>query len=192
MGTSIDRLTPLDRLMVGASRRWPQDIGALAVMDGTSLLDPAGELRIDAVREAIESRLHLVPRFRQKLRFEPRITLEPASVSPRRMRQRKHLGRKPQALPPVPDGGIDRSFVQISHMPGHGVRTEANHQLNLRQQVQDLPAPCRCAFPPRRQIRSPGIQTWKTQAHGHDGKCRRITKLIRVHLQPLPQTVARS
>lgn len=65
MSRSIDRLTSLDRLMLGASRRWPQDIGALAILDGTCLLDPAGELRIDAVREAIASRLHLVPRFRQ-------------------------------------------------------------------------------------------------------------------------------
>jgi diacylglycerol O-acyltransferase len=65
MSRSIDRLTSLDRLMLGASKRWPQDIGALAILDGTILLDPAGQLRIDAVREAIASRLHLVPRFRQ-------------------------------------------------------------------------------------------------------------------------------
>jgi WS/DGAT/MGAT family acyltransferase len=60
MRTSIDRLSALDRLMVAASGRWPQDIGALAVLDGTG-----GEIRIHAVREAIASRLHLVPRFRQ-------------------------------------------------------------------------------------------------------------------------------
>ncbi len=65
MSRSIDRLTSLDRLMLGASNRWPQDIGALAILDGTILLDPAGELRIDALRAAIASRLHLVPRFRQ-------------------------------------------------------------------------------------------------------------------------------
>jgi hypothetical protein len=28
----------------------PQDIGALAILDGTALVDPAGELRIDAAR----------------------------------------------------------------------------------------------------------------------------------------------
>lgn len=65
MSTLIDRLSSLDRLMLGASKRWPQDIGALAILDGTSLVDPAGELRIEALREAIASRLHLVPRFRQ-------------------------------------------------------------------------------------------------------------------------------
>lgn len=65
MGISIDRLSSLDQLMLRASERWPQDIGALAVLDGTSLLDPIGRFRIEAVLAAIESRLHLVPRFRQ-------------------------------------------------------------------------------------------------------------------------------
>lgn len=46
---------------------WPQEIGALAVLDGKRLLDPDGRFRIEVVREAIQSRLHLVPRFRQLL-----------------------------------------------------------------------------------------------------------------------------
>ncbi|HEX6302377.1 MAG TPA: wax ester/triacylglycerol synthase family O-acyltransferase [Acidimicrobiia bacterium] len=62
---TIDRLTPLDRLMLGASRRWPQDIGALAILDGATLFDASGRLRMEAIRHAIEARLHLVPRFRQ-------------------------------------------------------------------------------------------------------------------------------
>lgn len=68
---TIDRLTPLDRLMLGASSRWPQDIGALAFFDGTTLFDGAGRLRLEALRGAIESRLHLVPRFRQLI-YTPR------------------------------------------------------------------------------------------------------------------------
>jgi diacylglycerol O-acyltransferase / wax synthase len=65
MHSSIDRLTALDQLMLGASKVWPQDIGALALLDGTNLLDTSGRLRIEAVRGAIAARLHLVPRFRQ-------------------------------------------------------------------------------------------------------------------------------
>jgi hypothetical protein len=38
------------------------------LLDGASLLDATDELRIDTVREAIASRLHLVPRFRQVIR----------------------------------------------------------------------------------------------------------------------------
>jgi WS/DGAT/MGAT family acyltransferase len=65
MRSSIDRLTALDQLMLRASKLWPQDIGALALLDGTNLLEPSGRFRIEAVHETIESRLHLVPRFRQ-------------------------------------------------------------------------------------------------------------------------------
>jgi WS/DGAT/MGAT family acyltransferase len=61
----IDRLTALDQLMLRASRRWPQDIGAVALLDGTNLLDRGGRFRVEAVREGIASRLHLVPRLRQ-------------------------------------------------------------------------------------------------------------------------------
>jgi WS/DGAT/MGAT family acyltransferase len=63
--TAIDRLTALDRLMLGASRRWPQHIGALATLDAAPLLDPDGTVRIGAVRRAIASRLHLFGRLRQ-------------------------------------------------------------------------------------------------------------------------------
>jgi WS/DGAT/MGAT family acyltransferase len=65
MRTSTDRLTALDQLMLQASKAWPQDIGALAILDGADLLEPSGRLRIEAVREALGSKLHLVPRFRQ-------------------------------------------------------------------------------------------------------------------------------
>jgi diacylglycerol O-acyltransferase / wax synthase len=71
MRSSIDRLTALDQLMLGASKIWPQDIGALALLDGTNLLDPDGRLRIEAVREGIQSRLQFVPRLRQ-LVYVPR------------------------------------------------------------------------------------------------------------------------
>ena len=51
---------------------WPGDIGALAILDGTSLLDRDGRFRIEAVRRAVEARLHLLPRFRQLLVRPPR------------------------------------------------------------------------------------------------------------------------
>jgi diacylglycerol O-acyltransferase / wax synthase len=95
---SIDRLTSLDRLMLGASKRWPQDIGALAILDGTILLDPAGELRIGAVREAIASRLHLVPRFRQVIHVPGRGLGGPLWVDAPRFDIRDHVAVL--ALPP--------------------------------------------------------------------------------------------
>ncbi|HEY5151324.1 MAG TPA: wax ester/triacylglycerol synthase domain-containing protein [Mycobacterium sp.] len=67
----MDRLTAEDRLMLWSDEGWPQDIGALAVLDGSALLDSDGRFRIDAAREEIERRLHLLPRFRQIL-YQPR------------------------------------------------------------------------------------------------------------------------
>jgi WS/DGAT/MGAT family acyltransferase len=91
MSTSIDRLTSLDRLMLAASTRWPQDIGALAILDGTGLLDPAGDLRIDVVREAVASRLHLVPRFRQVIHAPRRGLGGPLWVDAARFDVRDHV-----------------------------------------------------------------------------------------------------
>ena len=50
---------------------WSGYIGALAILDGTRLLDRDGCLRIQEVRQKLEPRLHLVPRFRQRL-YRPR------------------------------------------------------------------------------------------------------------------------
>lgn len=68
---SMERLTDEDRFMLWPDEIWPQDIGALALLDGSRLIDSNGAFRIDAVREAVASRLHLVPRFRQLLYIPP-------------------------------------------------------------------------------------------------------------------------
>jgi WS/DGAT/MGAT family acyltransferase len=98
MRASIDRLTALDQLMLGASRRWPQDIGALAILDGTDLLDPSGQFRIEAVREAIGSRLHLVPRFRQVVHVPRRGLGGPFWVDAQHVDLRHHVVAR--SLPP--------------------------------------------------------------------------------------------
>jgi diacylglycerol O-acyltransferase len=46
---------------------WPQDIGALGILDGSRLLEADGRFPIEAVREQIGRRLYLLPRFRQLL-----------------------------------------------------------------------------------------------------------------------------
>jgi WS/DGAT/MGAT family acyltransferase len=71
----LDRLTAQDLLMLGADDfGWSEDIGVLAVLDGTRLLDGAGRVRIDELRRRLEPKLHLVPRFRQLL-YRPRLGL---------------------------------------------------------------------------------------------------------------------
>src|SRR5215471_2005781 len=71
----LERLTASDLfLLMWDDYGWPSDIGGLAVLDGTSLLDRDGRVRIDAVRAHLEPRLHLAPRFRQLL-CRPRLGL---------------------------------------------------------------------------------------------------------------------
>jgi WS/DGAT/MGAT family acyltransferase len=66
--SDIERLTAADLMLVWPEARgWPQDIGGLAILDGDRLLDADGRVRIDAARDHIGRRLHLVPRFRQLL-----------------------------------------------------------------------------------------------------------------------------
>jgi diacylglycerol O-acyltransferase / wax synthase len=69
---TIERLTAEDQLMLWPDEIWPQDIGAVAVLEGSNLLDPDGRFRIEVVKELIGSRLHPVPRFRQLLYVPPR------------------------------------------------------------------------------------------------------------------------
>ena len=63
----MERLSGEDRLILWPDAIWPQDIGALGVLAGNRLLDFHGRFRIEAAKQAIEGRLHLLPRFRQVL-----------------------------------------------------------------------------------------------------------------------------
>ena len=63
----IERLSGADRLVLGADASWPQDVGALAILDGAGLLDRDGAIDTVAIRDALARRLHLVPRFRQRV-----------------------------------------------------------------------------------------------------------------------------
>ena len=68
----VERLSREDRLILWPDQVWPQDIGAVGVLDGIGLLESDGRFRIEAAKQAIEARLHLVPRFRQVLRVPRR------------------------------------------------------------------------------------------------------------------------
>jgi WS/DGAT/MGAT family acyltransferase len=71
----LERVTASDLfLLLWDDYGWSTDIGGLAILDGTSLLDRDGRVRIEAVRNRLEPRLHLVPRFRQLL-YRPRVGL---------------------------------------------------------------------------------------------------------------------
>lgn len=64
----MDRLSAQDMSSIWPEMfGWPFDIGGLAILDGDNLVDASGDVRLDYVREAVESKLHFVPRFRQLL-----------------------------------------------------------------------------------------------------------------------------
>jgi diacylglycerol O-acyltransferase len=96
----LDRLTAQDLFMLWAGDfGWSQDIGALAILDGTRLLDPDGRVRIEAIRRHMEPRLHLVPRFRQLL-YRPRRGLGwPLWVDAPAFDLAKHVRVHPLAAP---------------------------------------------------------------------------------------------
>jgi diacylglycerol O-acyltransferase len=67
----VERLSGEDLSMLWPDRLgWPQDIGVIAVLDATPVVDAAGRLDVGQVRAAIAGRLHLVPRLRQIL-YDP-------------------------------------------------------------------------------------------------------------------------
>jgi diacylglycerol O-acyltransferase len=56
----LERLTASDLfLLLWDDYGWSSDIGGLAILDGTGLLDPVGRVRIQAVRARLEPRLNL-------------------------------------------------------------------------------------------------------------------------------------
>jgi diacylglycerol O-acyltransferase / wax synthase len=96
----MDRLTAQDLMMLWPEELgWSQDIGALAILDGGRLLDAGGRFRIEAAREEIGRRLHLVPRFRQLL-YRPRFGLGwPLWVDAPAVDLAHHVGVLPLAAP---------------------------------------------------------------------------------------------
>jgi WS/DGAT/MGAT family acyltransferase len=95
----VERLTAEDEIMLWPDELWPQEIGALAVLDGSCLLEPGGRFRIEAVRQTIEARLHLVPRFRQLLRVPPRGLGRPLWVDAPAFDLADHVRVAPLAAP---------------------------------------------------------------------------------------------
>ena len=71
---ALERLTASDLFLLWDDYGWSSDIGGLAILDGAELLDSAGAVRMGLVRQRLEPRLDLVPRFRQLL-YRPRFGL---------------------------------------------------------------------------------------------------------------------
>jgi len=65
---SFDTLSAFDaQFIYWDSDRTPMNMGNICIFEGGPLHDESGAFRLEDVRRAIESRLHLVPRYRKKL-----------------------------------------------------------------------------------------------------------------------------
>ncbi len=105
----IERLTAGDELMLWPDEIWPQDIGALAVLDGRKLLGPDGQFRLEAVTAAVAARLHLVARFRQVLYVPPRRLGRPLWVDAPAFDIREHV-----RVVPVPAPGGETELLRTA------------------------------------------------------------------------------
>jgi diacylglycerol O-acyltransferase / wax synthase len=96
----LERLTASDLfLLLWDDYGWSSDIGGLAILDGTRLLDRDGRVRIEAIHEQLEPRLNLVPRFRQLL-YRPPLGLGwPLWVDAPRFDLADHIRVHPVAAP---------------------------------------------------------------------------------------------
>lgn len=68
----LERVTASDLfLLLWEDYGWSTDIGGIAILDGTTLLDAEGTVLVDEVRHHLEPKLSSVPRFRQVLHRPP-------------------------------------------------------------------------------------------------------------------------
>jgi WS/DGAT/MGAT family acyltransferase len=67
-----DRLTGLDASFLHLERlQTPMHVGALTVLEGDPFFGPGDRFRLGEVRDLVESRLHLIPRFRKRVERVP-------------------------------------------------------------------------------------------------------------------------
>ncbi|WP_426226075.1 wax ester/triacylglycerol synthase domain-containing protein [Pseudarthrobacter sp. DSP2-3-2b1] len=103
----MERITAEDRLTLWPDELWPQDVGALAVIDGAAFLGADGGFRLAAAREAVQRRLHLLPRFRQLLFTPARGLGWPVWVDDHRFSIEHHVN-----IAPVPAPGDEAQLLE--------------------------------------------------------------------------------
>ena len=113
---SIERLTAEDRLILWPDDVWPQDIGALGLLDGSSLLDSEDRFRIETAKQAIEDRLHVLPRFRQVLYVPRRGLGGPLWVDAPAFNLDEHV-RVVQLQAPADEAALLRAVARLRRRP---------------------------------------------------------------------------
>jgi len=67
-----ERLSAMDASFLGIEdETCHMHVGAVMLFDAAPLRTPEGGIDIDRIRKAVRARLHLVPRFRQRVAYVP-------------------------------------------------------------------------------------------------------------------------
>jgi diacylglycerol O-acyltransferase len=78
---SYERLSALDaQFLYWDSPDTPMNMGNVCTFEGKEFFDRKGQFKLEEVRQAIDSRLHLVPRYRKKLMLLPGGVVHPVLV----------------------------------------------------------------------------------------------------------------
>jgi diacylglycerol O-acyltransferase / wax synthase len=172
-----DRLSAADLSMIWPEDfGWPQDIGAIAVLDGASLVDATGRFRVEEVRDRIGGRLPSLTRFRQRMYMPRRGLGWPLWVDASSVDLARHVGVFPVAaadeaeflsacerlrrrpldrsqplwelwfLPGLPQGRVGL-FMKLHHAVADGVAGVAAFG-TLLDPTPDAPAPAASPWTP--------------------------------------------
>ncbi len=105
----FERLSPIDRTFLDLeTENYHQHIGATLLLDAAPLTTRGGHLDADRIREYLASRLHRIPRYRQRLATVP-MSGEPVWVDDHRFNLRYHV--RHTALPPP---GSERQLKRLA------------------------------------------------------------------------------
>ena len=109
MHRNYERLSALDAsLLAIEDRDAHMHIGGVTIFDAGPLWKPGGGIDIDAIREYVLSRLHLVPRYRQRLAWIP-IERQPIWVDDERFNVHYHVRHTS-----LPQGSGERELKRLA------------------------------------------------------------------------------
>ena len=104
-----ERLTAQDSMFLHIEApHQPQHVGSLGYLEGGPFLDADGRFRLDDVRELIGERLHLVPRYRQRIMTVPLDQGRPVWVDDERFDIAYHV-----RLTALPSPGTEEQLLAL-------------------------------------------------------------------------------
>ena len=117
MSATFELLSPLEAgILYSESVRTPMHMGSVGIFEGAPLRDRHGRVRTGAIRAEIESRLHLVPKLRRRVRLSRLGLVAPAWVDDPRFDVANHL-REATLQPPGSDAMLRELCAELMAVP---------------------------------------------------------------------------